>query len=85
MNLEKLFDFIKEKRGYDYPVKYKLINNIPLSKDELIINGDLDLDGTNITSLPDNLYAVSYTHLRAHETSLVGSEMCIRDRSLCGW
>ena len=30
---------------------------------------------------PDEyLKPVSYTHLRAHETSLVGSEMCIRDR-----
>ena len=55
MNLEKVFEFIKEKRGYDYPVIYKLLNGLPLSEDELTIDGDLDLTNTNITSLPDNL------------------------------
>jgi hypothetical protein len=55
MNLEKVFNFIKEKRGYDYPVIYKLLNGIPLSDDELHINGYLDLSGLNIPSFPDNL------------------------------
>jgi hypothetical protein len=56
MNLEKVFNFIKEKRGYDYPVKYKLVNGIELTEDELNIEGNLDLSGRNIKSLPDNLH-----------------------------
>ena len=55
MNLEKVFEFIKEKRGYDYPVIYKLLNGIPLSDDELNVSGDLNLRESKITSLPDNL------------------------------
>ena len=34
MNLEKVFNFIKEKKGYDVPTLYKLLNDIPLPDDE---------------------------------------------------
>ena len=34
MNLEKVFNFIKEKKGYDVPALYKLLNDIPLSDNE---------------------------------------------------
>jgi hypothetical protein len=55
MNLKKIFEFLKEKRGYNYPVIYKLINGIPLTKDELNFKDTLYLFNTKITSLPDNL------------------------------
>ena len=46
MNLEKVFNFIKEKKGYDVPTLYKLLNDIPLPDDEKTeyIN-NLDSDG----------------------------------------
>lgn len=34
MNLEKVFNFIKEKKGYNVPTLYKLLNDIPVSDDE---------------------------------------------------
>ena len=34
MNLKKVFNFIKEKKGYDVPTLYKLLNDIPLPDDE---------------------------------------------------
>ena len=34
MNLKKVFNFIKEKKGYDVPAFYKLLNDIPLSDNE---------------------------------------------------
>lgn len=55
MNLDTAFNFIKEKRGYEYPLKYKLINGIPLTEKELHIDGHLDLSYTNNKSLPDGL------------------------------
>ena len=63
MNLDKVFNFIKEKKGYEIPSKYilfkktinivkKLNNNIPLSDDEInYADGHFDLSETNITSL----------------------------------
>jgi hypothetical protein len=36
MNLEKAFNFIKEKKGYNVPTLYKLLNDIPVSDDEKI-------------------------------------------------
>ena len=55
MNLEKVFEFIKERRGYDYPFRYKLVKGLPLTEDELNIEGHLDLEYSKIMKLPDNL------------------------------
>lgn len=55
MNIETIFDFIKEKRGYDYPTVYKLLTGRPLLENELIIHQDFDISYTDIKSLPDNL------------------------------
>ena len=63
MNLEKVFNFIKEKRGYNIPIRYKLINGLPLSDDELNIKGNLNLYNTNIESLPDNLQVGGHLYL----------------------
>jgi len=81
MNLEKVFNFIKEKRGYDYPVIYKLLNGIPLSDDDLNVKDDLDLGYSDITSLPDNLkvggsLALSYTDITSLPNNLtVGGDL----------
>ena len=64
MNLETVFNFIKEKRGYKIPLKYKLFNRIPLSEDELKIKGALDLYVENISLLPDNLTVLGYLDIR---------------------
>ena len=53
--LKRIFEFLKEKEGYNLPVKWKLINNIPLTKEELNVKGDLNLAGLEITSLPEGL------------------------------
>ena len=51
-----LFKFIESKRKqYQIPLKYKLINDLPLTKDDLNVNGNLNLAKTPINSLPDNL------------------------------
>jgi hypothetical protein len=55
MNIEKLFEFIKERRGYDYPLRYKLLKGIELTEGDLTVNGDLDLTNSKLSSLPDNL------------------------------
>lgn len=55
MNVETVFEFIKNKRGYDFPSVYKIITGRPLLKDDLVIKDDLDISFSDITSLPDNL------------------------------
>ena len=56
-NILNLFKFIESKKP-----KYKIPLNVlllyapeSLTKDDLTVRGDLDLSGTEISSLPDNL------------------------------
>jgi hypothetical protein len=52
--LKKIFTFLEEEENKDKPFMWKLGNN-ELTKEELNIKGDLDLEFSKITSLPEGL------------------------------
>ena len=53
--LKRIFEFLEEKGEHNAPVMWKYMNNIPLTEDDLNIEGDLDLSGIEATSLPEGL------------------------------
>jgi hypothetical protein len=53
--LKKIFTFLEEEENKDKPFMWKLMNNEPLTDEELFVEGDLDLIETDIESLPDGL------------------------------
>jgi len=54
--LKRIFDFLEDKEQQNPPLKWKLINNIPLTEEELNVKGDLDLyECKSLTSLPKGL------------------------------
>ena len=53
--LKKIFEFLEKEEGHKMPFLWKLFNNIPLTKEELIVKGDLNLEDSEITSLPEGL------------------------------
>jgi hypothetical protein len=71
--LKKIFDFIKTKDNRNIPFMWKLKNNEPITEDDLIVNGDLDLrpssiDYIDIESLPEGLKV-------SGRLNLMGSDM----------
>jgi hypothetical protein len=53
--LKRIFEFLEEKEEHKTPFIWKLENNIPLTEEDLNIEGVLDLSYTYITSLPEGL------------------------------
>ena len=53
--LNRIFDFLKEKGERRTPLKFKLLNNVPLTEEDLNIEGILDLSFSSIKSLPEGL------------------------------
>ena len=53
--LKRIFDFLEEKGEQNPPFMWKYMNNIPLTEDDLNIEGDLDLSGIEATSIPEGL------------------------------
>ena len=53
--LKRIFDFLEEKEKHRGPFIWKLKNDIPLTEEDLDIEGDLDLTNSNIESLPEGL------------------------------
>ena len=54
--LKRIFKFLEEKGEHKAPFLWKLENNIPLTEEDLNIEGDLDLHSCKkLTSLPKGL------------------------------
>ena len=53
--LKRIFEFLEEKGEHIAPFKWKLFNNIPLTKEELNVEGSLNLSYSKITQLPKGL------------------------------
>ena len=47
--LKRIFQFLEAKENHNVPFLWKLVNNEPLTEDELNVKSDLDLSYTNIT------------------------------------
>ena len=57
--INNILNFLVTNEGKKLPEKwfqFKLENNIPLTKEELKVGGNLDLYGSKIESLPEELY-----------------------------
>jgi len=71
--LKKILDFLKQNENRNIPFMWKLKNNEPITEDDLIVNGDLDLrpshiDYMDIESLPEGLKV-------SGRLNLMGSDM----------
>ena len=53
--LKRIFEFLEDKENKNPPFIWKHENNLPLTKEELNVEGDLSLARSNIESLPEGL------------------------------
>jgi hypothetical protein len=61
--IKNIFKFLEDEGEHRTPLKFKLLNNIPLTKEELIVDDDLYLFDSKITSLPEGLKVGGYLDL----------------------
>jgi len=78
-----VFNYIEKKKGKLIPFEFKIINKLPLTKGDLIINGDLNLWGSNITYLPDNIKIYGDLNLSCSTIKLLPNNLkVLKDLSL---
>jgi hypothetical protein len=85
--LKNIFNFLEENERHQTPFLWKLANNY-LTKEDLNVNGDLDLEFSKKTSLPEGLEVGTYLDIEGTKiTSLpkglqVGSSLYIGETPL---
>ena len=78
-NIYNLFKFLEDKKGKKIPFKLKLIHAPEtIKKEDLNVEGGLDLSETKISFLPDNLTVGGYLSLEQTPLSSKYSEEQIR-------
>jgi len=69
-NIYNLFKFLEDKKGKKIPLKFKLLHAPEtIEKEDLNVEGDLNLYKTKISSLPDNLTVEGYLGLYGTQIS----------------
>ena len=66
--LKIIFKFLEKEENRRTPIVWKILNNEPIEQDDLIVNGDINMEYSNIESLPEGL------HING-DFSLFGSEI----------
>jgi hypothetical protein len=66
--LKNIFKFLEEKGEHKIPIKWKVLNNIPLTVDDFNGKGTFNLSHTNIMSLPEGLKI--HGHLSLYKTKI---------------
>jgi hypothetical protein len=66
--IRSIFKFLEKEENRKTPIFWKILNNEPIEQDDLIVNGDINMEYSNIESLPEGLYVNG-------DLSLFGSEI----------
>ena len=53
--LKRIFEFLENKAEHNAPFKWKILNNEPITEEDLNVKGDLNLRSSEINSLPEGL------------------------------
>ena len=86
--LKRIFNFLEEKGENRAPLRWKILNNIPLTKEDLNVKGNLILRNTNITSLPEglivgySLYIVNTKICSLPEGLIVGDSLIMNNTKI---
>ena len=66
--LRSIFKFLEKEENRSTPIFWKILNNEPIEQDDLIVNGDINMEYSDVESLPEGLYVNG-------DLSLFGSEI----------
>ena len=69
--LKRIFEFLEEKEEHKVPFIFKVKCEIPLTEEDLNIEGDLNLFDSKITSLPEGLEVGGYLDLSFSRVELL--------------
>jgi hypothetical protein len=75
--LKNIFKFLEDEGEHKAPFKWKLENNIPLSKEELEVEGDLLLGLSKVTSLPKGLKVYGNLNLMGLDIKSLPEELYV--------
>jgi hypothetical protein len=63
--LKNIFKFLEDKGEHRMPFRLKVLNNIPITEEDLNVKGNFSLSNSDITSLPEGLKVDGYLSLRS--------------------
>jgi hypothetical protein len=66
--IRNIFKFLENEENRSTPIFWKILNNEPIEQDDLIVNGDINMEYSDVESLPEGLYVNG-------DLSLFGSEI----------
>jgi hypothetical protein len=75
--INNIFEFIKKNDNKNKPLRWKLINNEPLTEEELNVKGNLNLSDTSITSLPEGLVVDGDLNLSRTEIESLPNDLIV--------
>jgi len=62
--IKSIFKFLEKEENRSTPIIWKIVNNEPINQDDLIVNGDINMEYSNVESLPEGLKVDGFLFIR---------------------
>lgn len=77
--ISNIFQYLEKVKGKKIPLEYKIINRLSINKEDLFIDGDLNLYDSDIECLPEGLYIngdliLTFSHINSFPDDILISK-----------
>ena len=83
--LKIIFKFLEKEENRRTPIVWKILNNEPIEQDDLIVNGDINMEYSDIESLPEGLHINGYFSLFGSEIKSLPKDLYVGENLSVGY
>jgi len=83
--LKIIFKFLEKEENRSTPIVWKILNNEPIEQDDLIVNGDINMEYSDIESLPEGLHINGYFSLFGSEIKSLPKDLYVGENLSVGY
>ena len=83
--IRSIFKFLENEENRKTPIFWKILNNEPIEQDDLIVNGDINMEYSDIESLPEGLHINGYFSLFGSEIKSLPKDLYVGENLSVGY
>ena len=83
--IRSIFKFLEKEENRSTPIVWKILNNEPIEQDDLIVNGDINMEYSDVESLPEGLYVNGDLKLSRSEINSLPKDLYVSENLSVGY
>ena len=83
--IRSVFKFLEKEENRSTPIVWKIVNNEPIERDDLIVKGDIEMEYSKLESLPEGLHVNGDLNLFGSEIKSLPKDLYVGENLTLGY